>query len=84
MDILGILIWTIAVLIGLIFVGVVGLVIYARWYHGTLEQVGIPVIKPHWFLGSNPDAHKRIQPIVDLERAKKYGHVYGVSSAKIN
>jgi len=78
-PIVGFIIWVIWVLLALILVTAVGLLIYARWNYGKLDGLGFPVVKPHFFLGSNPNGHNEKLYLVDLERANKYGPVYGVS-----
>jgi hypothetical protein len=58
--------------------GLLGLVLYARWHYGTLEGLGIPVMKPFLFLGSNymdPYVRPREE---EVRRLEKYGMVYGV------
>ena len=77
--IFNIFLWLFGTIFTLIVVSVIGLIIYARWHYGKLEQCGIPVVKPHFFLGSNPDGHNKKAHLVDLERSKTYGSVYGVS-----
>jgi len=78
-SIVGFLIWTIWVLLAVLVVTAIGLIIYARWNYGQLGGLGFPVVKPHLLLGSNPNNHNEKPHLVDLERAKKYGPVYGVS-----
>ncbi|CAL8112347.1 unnamed protein product [Orchesella dallaii] len=48
-----------------------------RINYGVLEQSGIPVVEPTLFLGSEPDYHRRVQHLVDIERFKKYGPIWG-------
>jgi hypothetical protein len=67
------------VVIVLFVIFITSLVIYARWNYGTLEAMGIPVIKPFFILGSTPDLHRKVAHFEDIERFKKYGSVYGVS-----
>jgi len=68
-----------AFLIGLLILLLTSLVIYARWNYGTLEAMGIPVVKPHWFLGSNYNYMELYHHWEDWSRAKKLGLTYGVS-----
>lgn len=69
-------------LLAVLITGIVGLVaflvIFARWHYGSLEKLGIPVAKPHFILGSDPDGHKIVYQERDLERFKQYGPVFGV------
>lgn len=58
------------------------LIFYARWHYGTLEKLGIPVAKPHFLLGSDPDGHTFVHVEKDLERYRKYGPVFGVKYEK--
>lgn len=55
------------------------LIIYARWNYGFLEALGIPVVKPHFILGSLFST--RFDPIGyrDVELMKKHGQIFGVS-----
>jgi len=76
--VLGFLLWAAALLLAIILFAVIGSVIYARWHFGALDGLGFPVVKPHWFLGSNPNGHNEKQFLVDLERAQTLGKVYGV------
>jgi hypothetical protein len=64
----------------LVVIAVVGLILYARWNYGSLEKLGIPVVPPHFFLGSAPTNYKELSHIQDEERARKYGPIYGVRS----
>jgi hypothetical protein len=69
------------VLVGIIttLIGIfVSLVVYARWNYGKLEAMGIPVVKPHWLLGSNFNYMELYHHWEDLHRSKKLGPVYGV------
>ena len=54
------------------------LLAYIRWHYGSLEKLGIPVVKPHFILGSNPDQDVAIGPEVDCKWFKTYGEVFGV------
>ena len=69
----------------LLFIGLLpvlialGLILYARWNYGKLEKLGIPVVKPHFLLGSSHDMHTKINHLEDYERMKKHGKVFGVS-----
>lgn len=63
-----------------VLVGVISIVIiYARWNYGFLEKLGIPVVKPHFLLGST--FLTRFKPIGyrDIDWMKEYGSVFGVS-----
>ena len=53
-------------------------IVYIRWHYGTLEKLGIPVVKPHFILGSNPDHDVAFGHEVDYKWFKKYGEVFGV------
>lgn len=56
-----------------------GLVTYARWNFGSLENQGIPVVKPHHFLlGGAMLSFKKVGGLLDLEHMKKYGPIFGV------
>lgn len=69
-----VLAWILTVLVG----AVVGLIIYARWNYGFLEGLGIPVIKPFLFLGSNYKESLLDVREEDIRRQRTYGGVYGV------
>jgi len=64
-------------LLAVLLVGIVSLIIYARWNYGTLEALGIPVVKPFLFFGSNYNEYKLVLSDVSIERLKKYGQIYG-------
>lgn len=53
---------------------------YARWNYGFLEDLGIPVVKPHFILGSLFST--RFEPIGyrDVALMKEHGPIFGVSS----
>jgi cytochrome P450 len=59
------------------------LVIYARWHYGELEKLGIPVVKPHFLLGSSPNAHIIVNQFEDCEWLRKYGEVFGVYNGRV-
>lgn len=59
---------------------VASLLVYARWNHGTLEKLGIPVIVDHPLLGSVKATHEEAGALKDIEWIKKYGQVFGVGS----
>ncbi len=59
------------------------LILYARWNYGSLEAMGIPVVKPHWFLGSNYNYMKLIHHWEDFARTKQLGPVFGVRNRNI-
>ena len=69
------------VLLTFIIIILTSIIIYARWNYGSLEALGIPVVKPSFILGSTPDLHLKVAHLEDIERHKKYGSVYGVSSS---
>lgn len=71
--------WVI-ILVALLLIVATSLVIYARWNYGTLERLGIPVVKPSFILGSTPDLHLKVAHFEDIERFKKYGKIYGVNN----
>lgn len=54
------------------------LVGYIRWNYGTLEKLGIPVIKPHFLLGSSPNRAEILNHEEDYKWFKQYGEVFGV------
>jgi hypothetical protein len=64
----------------MVVVVVVGVVAYGRQSYGKLEKCGFPVVPPSLFLGSNPDLHKRVQHMLDIQRFQEYGPVWGVGS----
>jgi len=71
-----ILLWILTGLLGLVAV----LVVYTSWNYGSLEKLGIPVIKPFLIFGSNyMEAYLDIQK-QDIERHRKYGDIYGVGT----
>lgn len=51
---------------------------YMRWNYGSLEKLGIPVVKPHFLLGSLPNRHLIIDHENDYKLFKKYGEIFGV------
>lgn len=72
--------WFSLVVVGgtLITLVITTLIVYARWHYGTLEKLGIPVVKPHFLLGSNWETRFEQIGYRDVERVKVYGSVYGV------
>jgi hypothetical protein len=75
------LIANVAWIFATLLVGVIAsLIIYARWNYGLLEKMGIPVIKPWLFLGSNYMEPWSIIKDVEISRQAKYGTIYGVRS----
>ncbi|CAG7820488.1 unnamed protein product, partial [Allacma fusca] len=54
------------------------LVLYFRWNYGTLEKLGIPVVKTHFLLGSQTDFNKIVGHERDYEWFQTYGDIYGV------
>ncbi len=56
----------------------VGLLIYARWEHGTFEKMGIPVVPHHLFLGSIKELYETVGGLQDYKWMKKYGKIFGV------
>lgn len=54
------------------------LVVYARLNYGVLEAMGIPVLKPTFFMGSVPDLHLKVQTQEDINRFKEFGPIWGV------
>jgi len=66
-------------LAGIVVVGVALSIVYARWHYGTLESLGIPMVgKPSFWFGNTWDAYEKPAGIMDIERYKKFGPVYGV------
>jgi len=59
---------------------VTGLILYGRRYYGSLEKLGIPVIKPYLLFGSDPYGFQKVQHIEDIKRMKQYGYIYGVKT----
>lgn len=59
------------------------LISYARWNYGSLEKLGIPVVRPHFILGST--FNTRFTPIGyrDIAWMKEYGSIFGVSSISL-
>ncbi|CAL8110954.1 unnamed protein product [Orchesella dallaii] len=68
----------VAVILAIFIVIVSCLVLYARWNYGKLEKMGIPVIKPHFLLGSTYDLFKKAPPVQDVEWMNQFGSVFGV------
>lgn len=65
------------------FLGVLALLVtavlaQARENYGVLEACGIPVVKPTLFRGSEPNLHKTVLHLADIERFKKFGGIWGV------
>jgi len=79
MDILVVVELLIGFLIGVLILLLTSLIIYARWNYGTLEAMGVPVVKPHWLLGSNYNYMELYHHWEDWIRAKELGLTYGVS-----
>ncbi len=67
-----------ASLLGIIAFVIVSLIIYARWNFGKLEKMGIPVVKPHFLLGSTHDLYKIPAPEQDILWMEQYGGFFGV------
>lgn len=59
------------------------LILYARWNYGYLEELGIPVVKPHFILGSLFST--RFEPIGnrDIALMKEHGPIFGVPNHSI-
>ena len=53
-------------------------IVYIRWHYGSLEKLGIPVVKPHFILGSNFQHDVLVGQEVDTKWFKTYGEVFGV------
>lgn len=65
------------------FVGVLVLIVTAvlfqsRENYGVLEATGIPVVTPTLFRGSEPNLHRTVLHLQDIERFRKFGGVWGV------
>ncbi|CAG7827251.1 unnamed protein product, partial [Allacma fusca] len=58
------------------------LVLYFRWNYGTLEKLGIPVVKTHFLLGSQSDLNKIVGHERDYEWFQTYGDIYGVYNGR--
>ena len=57
-----------------------GLWIYARWNYGSLEKMGIPVVKyTHPILGSTKELYETVGGENDIKWMKEYGQIFGVS-----
>lgn len=65
--------------IGLIALLVTAVLAQARENYGILEESGVPLVKPTWFCGSEPNIHKTVLHLADIERFKKFGGIWGVS-----
>ncbi|CAL8080029.1 unnamed protein product [Orchesella dallaii] len=50
---------------------------YARWNYGILEQLGIPVVRPSFIFGSDPQGYRKVQHLEDYRRFKEFGSFYG-------
>ncbi len=57
----------------------VGLLIYARSKHGTLEKMGIPIVPHHPILGSTREIFSGPGGLIDYSWMKKYGKIFGVN-----
>lgn len=57
----------------------IGLIIYARWEHGTLEKMGIFVVPHHPLLGSIKEIYGTVGGLQDYVWMKKYGKIFGVN-----
>ncbi|ODM98968.1 Cytochrome P450 3A56 [Orchesella cincta] len=58
------------------------LALYARWNYGVLETLNIPVVKPHFLLGSAFQYRNMITGYRDIELMKQYGQVFGLYSGR--
>jgi len=56
------------------------LILYVRWNYGVLEKLGIPMDKPHFFLGNTKDTFNHPIGFADVEKFKRLGPIYGVST----
>ena len=60
-----------AIAIGIVVISValicVAALTYIRWHYGSLEKLGIPVVKPHFILGSSPDLDVVVGHELDYE-----------------
>lgn len=65
------------VVLGLVLLLLTLLYWYGTRTHGTLERLGIPVIKPWPFIGSVKIFSPSVQMQDDLANAKKFGRVWG-------
>ncbi|CAL8102557.1 unnamed protein product [Orchesella dallaii] len=63
--------------LGILAIAITILISQARENYGILEAGGIPVLEPTWFLGSEPNYHKTILHLADIERCKKFGGIWG-------
>jgi len=67
------------VILALILCVISIVIIYARWNFGVLEKMGIPVVKPHFLLGSTFLTRFKPTGYRDIDWMKEYGSVFGVS-----
>lgn len=63
----------------LVLLVLVGLLIYARWEHGTLEKMGIPIVPHHPILGSTREIYSAPGGLNDNKWMKKHGKIFGVN-----
>ncbi|CAL8110949.1 unnamed protein product [Orchesella dallaii] len=61
---------------------VILLALYARWNYGVLENLNIPVVKPHFLLGSTFQYRSLTVGYRDVELMRKYGQVFGMYSGR--
>ncbi|CAG7733515.1 unnamed protein product, partial [Allacma fusca] len=57
-------------------------ILYYRWNYGTLEKLGIPVVKTHFLYGSQSDFNKICSHDRDMEWFEKHGEIYGVYNGR--
>ncbi|CAL8116993.1 unnamed protein product [Orchesella dallaii] len=63
--------------LGIFAIALTILISQARENYGILEAGGIPVVKPTLFLGSEPNLHKTVFHLADIERFKQFGGIWG-------
>lgn len=68
----------VASLVTIITCVIIGLIIHARWKYGTLERLGIPVVKPHFLFGSLFNSRFTPTGWRDVKWMKEKGQVFGV------
>lgn len=55
-----------------------GLIIFARWNYGKLDNLGFPIIPPSGIRGSIPNIHHKVQHYEDIKRFEENGPIWGV------
>ncbi|XP_021947308.1 cytochrome P450 3A56 [Folsomia candida] len=55
-----------------------GLIIFARWNYGKLDNLGFPIIPPSGIRGSIPNIHHKVQHYEDIKRFEENGPIWGL------